>query len=183
MKKRLLVLAPLLLLCCTAPSQGVDDTYRPILQPFTEDNHFEDPLWFNWGGSIVQGDDQRYYLFYSRWPRQNGFLAWLTHSEIAVASSSTPTGPWNYEYTALKGRRGDYWDAVTAHNPKIKRFGGTYYLYYISTQSTLTEEQLLATARGAINTSTGEVCAIINARASRSPTRSGDLGNEPTNPW
>jgi len=128
--------------------QDQDDSYRPTLQTFTEDNHFEDSLWFNWGGSIIQGEDQRYYLFYSRWPRENGFLAWLTHSEIAVASSDTPSGPWNYEYTALEGRRGNFWDAVTAHNPKIKRFDGTYYLYYISTRSVLNEEQLLATAEG-----------------------------------
>jgi len=24
--------------------------------------HFEDSLWFNWGGSIIQGNDQQYYL-------------------------------------------------------------------------------------------------------------------------
>jgi hypothetical protein len=148
MKKLILILAPLLLFSSSAFTQNEDDTYRPILQPFTEDMHFEDSLWFNWGGSIIQGDDQTYYLFYSRWPRQYGFLAWLTHSEIAVASSHTPAGPWNYEYTALKGRRGNYWDAVTAHNPKIKCFDGKYYLYYISTRSALSEEQLIATARG-----------------------------------
>ncbi|MEA3476740.1 MAG: glycoside hydrolase family protein [Bacteroidota bacterium] len=148
MKKHLLNLIPILLLSTMASGQDEGDSYRPIFQAFTEDNHFEDSVWFNWGGSIIQGDDQLYYLFYSRWPRQYGFLAWLTHSEIAVASSGSPTGPWNYEYTALKGRRGDFWDAVTAHNPKIKRFGGTYYLYYSSTRSTLNEEQLLSAARG-----------------------------------
>lgn len=148
MKKLLLILVPLLLLSNRAYTQEVNENYHPILQPFTQDMHFEDSIWFNWGGSIIQGEDQRYYLFYSRWPRQYGFLAWLTHSEIAVASSNTPFGPWNYEFTALKGRRGNYWDAVTAHNPKIKRFGSKYYLYYISTGSTLSEEELISTARG-----------------------------------
>jgi hypothetical protein len=138
----------LLLFGIVTSAQDADDTYHPILQAFTQDNHFEDTLWFNWGGSIIQGEDQRYYLFYSRWHRQYGFLAWLTHSEIAVASSSSPTGPWTYEYTALKGRRGEHWDAVNAHNPKIKRFEGRYYLYYISTRSTLSEEELRETARG-----------------------------------
>lgn len=148
MKKLLLLFVPIFLLSGHAYTQDADDSYHPILQPFTEDMHFEDSIWFNWGGSIIQGDDQRYYLFYSRWPRENGFLAWLTHSEIAVASSDTPAGPWNYEYTALQGRRGNYWDAVTAHNPKVKNFYGKYYLYYISTHSTLSDEQLLSTARG-----------------------------------
>jgi hypothetical protein len=148
LKKLIYILAPLLLFSNIALSQDVDDTYCPILKPFIEDNHFEDSLWFNWGGSIIQDEDERYYLFYSRWPRRYGFLAWLTHSEIAVASSNTPSGPWNYEYTALEGRRGDYWDAVTAHNPKIKCFEDKYYLYYIATRSTLSEEELIATARG-----------------------------------
>ena len=148
MKKLVSLLIPLVFLSSPGSAQGDTDSYKPVLKPFIEDNHFTDSLWFNWGGSIIQGEDQRYYLFYSRWPRQYGFLAWLTHSEIAVASSDHPSGPWHYEYTALEGRRGEFWDAVTAHNPKIKKFGDSYYLYYISTQSTLSEEELLATAKG-----------------------------------
>ena len=148
MKIRILILISCLFFCGAISAQDTEDSYRPDLQAFTQDNHFEDSLWFNWGGSIIRGEDQRYYLFYSRWPRQYGFLAWLTHSEIAVATSDAPSGPWTYEYTALKGRRGEYWDAVTAHNPKIKRFGDSYYLYYISTRADLSEEQLIETARG-----------------------------------
>lgn len=128
--------------------QAGTDTYAPKLKPFTKDNKFEDPDWFNWGGSMIKGDDNQYYLFYSRWPRKHGFLAWLTHSEIAVATSASPTGPWTYQFTALKGRGGKHWDAVTAHNPKIKKFGGKYYLYYISTHADLTTTQLIDTAKG-----------------------------------
>lgn len=148
MTKLRYIFTALLLLCIVQSAQATDDTYRAALQPFTKDNHFDDPEWFNWGGSIIRGEDQRYYLFYSRWPRKYGFLSWLTHSEIAVASSDTPAGPWAYKYTALKERRGDNWDSVTAHNPKIKRFGDKYYLYYISTRSNLTEEELIKTAKG-----------------------------------
>ena len=121
MKRQILILISCLLFCGVLSAQDSDDTYRPGLQAFTEDNHFEDSLWFNWGGSIIRGEDQRYYLFYSRWPRQYGFLAWLTHSEIAVASSSTQAGPWTYEYTALKGRRAAFWDAITARR-FVRRF-------------------------------------------------------------
>lgn len=130
------------------PQVGTD-SYTPKLKPFTEDNRFEDPNWFNWGGSMIKGDDKQYYLFYSRWPRENTFTAWLTHSEIALATSKSPTGPWTYQTTVLKGRGGNHWDAVMAHNPKIKKFGDKYYLYYISTHADLTEQQLIDTAKGA----------------------------------
>ena len=124
------------------------DSYKLNIEPFAKKNHFTDPDWYNWGGSIVKGTDKSYYLFYSRWPRKFGFLSWLTHSEVAVASSKSPSGPWKYQYTALKGRKGKHWDAVTAHNPKIKKFGKKYYLYYISTKGDLTEKELQQTAKG-----------------------------------
>lgn len=125
------------------------DTYKPKLKPYTPQNHFTSKQYFNWGGSIVKGVDNQYYLFYSRWPRKNSFYAWLTHSQIAVATSKNPHGPWTYKYTALQGRRGNNWDAITAHNPKIKKFGNKYYLYYISTNISpnLTEQQLIDTAK------------------------------------
>lgn len=130
------------------PDPSASDTYAPAFAPFGEVNRFRDPDWFNWGGSILRGDDGTYYLFYSRWPRHTGFLSWLTHSEIAVATSDHPAGPWTYHCTVLRGRGPGHWDAVMAHNPKIKKFGDRYYLYYISTTSDLEGDALLATARG-----------------------------------
>ncbi|QQL45503.1 glycoside hydrolase family protein [Sulfuriroseicoccus oceanibius] len=111
------------------------------LQPITEANHFRDPDWYQWGGSILRGEDGGYWLFYSRWPKSHGFYAWLTDSEVAVARSDSPAGPWKYQYTALKGRGGAHWDAVTAHNPKIKHFDGRYYLYYISTVGDYSDDE------------------------------------------
>ncbi|MFT4569089.1 MAG: alpha-L-fucosidase, partial [Saprospiraceae bacterium] len=79
------------------------------------------------------GKDGIYHLFYSRWKKEHSFKGWLTHSEIAHATSQNPEGPWVFQETVLKGRRNGYWDAITAHNPKIKYFEGQYYIYYIST--------------------------------------------------
>ena len=117
-------------------------------RPYTPDNHFQTEDYFNWGGSIIQGDDGTYYLFYSRWPKAYGFLAWLTHSEIAVATSDSPSGPWKHQDTALKGKRNGGWNSAMAHNPKIRKFGDTYYLYYISTSTQLSDAELQATAKG-----------------------------------
>ena len=50
----------------------------------------------------------------------------------------------------LTGRGKCHWDAITAHNPKIKYFEGKYFLYYVSTNlgdKVYTEDELEQTAR------------------------------------
>jgi len=106
---------------------NLNDNFEPI----SEDNIFIDLDYFNWGASIIKDTIGKYHLFYSRW--QNDFSEWLTFSEIAHATSDNASGPWKYKETVLKGRGKGYWDAITAHNPKIKYFNGKYYLYYIAT--------------------------------------------------
>ena len=107
--------------------------FKDRLMPLSEDNIFKTAGYYNWGASIIKGDDGKYHLFYARWEKRLTFSAWLTDSEVAHAVSDNPAGPWVYKETALKGRGGKHWDATTAHNPKIKKFNGKYYLYYIST--------------------------------------------------
>jgi len=101
----------------------------------SQDNIFKTEGYYNWGTSIIKGKDGKYHLFYSRWKKSYGFNGWLTFSEIAHATSKKPTGPWKYKETVLQGRGDEFWDAISAHNPKIKYFKGKYYLYYISTNS------------------------------------------------
>jgi len=119
-------------------------------EPISSDNIFKTEGYFNWGTSIPNGKDGKYHLFYSRWKKEYSFYGWLTHSEVAHATSKTPSGPWTYKETVLKGRGDKYWDAITAHNPKIKYFEGKYYLYYISTNmgnQQITNEALVETSK------------------------------------
>jgi len=114
-------------------------------QNIDQDHIFDASDFFHWGGSIIKGDDGKYHLFYSRWKSDYSFFGWLTHSEIAHATSDSPYGPWKYQETVLRGRRDYFWDAITAHNPKIKHFNGKYYLYYIATnfgKKSITDEDL-----------------------------------------
>jgi len=107
------------------------------VQAISEEGVFRDMEYFNWGSSIIKGEDDKYHLFYSRWPRSSQFSGWLTRSEVAHAIADHPAGPYTYQETVLEGRglgKG-YWDEITAHNPKIKYLNGKYYLYYISTHS------------------------------------------------
>jgi hypothetical protein len=120
------------------------------LQPVSEENIFKTDGYYNWCSSILKGGDGKYHLFYSRWSKEYHFTGWLTHSEIAHAVSDNPSGPWEYKETVIKGRGSGHWDAITAHNPKIKRFDGKYYLYYVSTNlgdKAYTEEELVEIAQ------------------------------------
>ncbi|WP_243456850.1 alpha-L-fucosidase [Polaribacter batillariae] len=119
-------------------------------EPIASDNIFKTEGYYNWGTSIIKGKDGKYHMFYARWKKEYGFLSWLTHSEIAHATSKSPLGPWKFKETVLQGARKNRWDAITAHNPKIKYFDGKYYLYYIATNfgdKPFTEEELIETAR------------------------------------
>ena len=119
-------------------------------QDLSSDNIFKTEGYYNWGASIIKGNDGKYHLFYARWEKKYSFYGWLTHSEVAHATSKKPTGPWKYKETALKSRGGNHWDAITAHNPKIKYFDGKYYLYYIATNmgdKMISEEELVETSK------------------------------------
>ena len=132
-----------------ADERGLEMNIGNSIKPLGESGIFRDSSYFNWGSSIIKGEDNLYHLFYSRWPRELSFYAWLTHSEIAHAVSENAAGPYVYKETVLSGRGGNHWDAITAHNPKIKRFNGKYYIYYIGTNSgedSLNQKDLIETA-------------------------------------
>lgn len=83
-----------------------------------------------WGGSVVKGEDGLYHMFYSQWPKRLGW-AWVTHSEIAHAVSTSPFGPYQFKDVALSERGAQYWDGLCTHNPTIHKFEGKYYLYHM----------------------------------------------------
>lgn len=84
-----------------------------------------------WCGSAIRGEDGRYHLFASRWPRALAFTPhWLTNSEIVRAAARTPEGPYRFEEVVLGARGEKYWDGRMAHNPTIHRWRGLYLLFY-----------------------------------------------------
>ena len=116
------------------------NTYKPraqdldlsgMIKPVDPSYKFRLDSFMVWCGSMVAGPDDRYYLFYSRWPRSLGHQAWATHSEVAVAVSDDPAGPYKHAGVVLPPRSKKYWDGDVTHNPTIHKFGDTYYLYYM----------------------------------------------------
>ena len=102
--------------------------------------------YYNWGSTVIKGDDGKYHMFYERWPHGkraldddsmnyifNGFSGWMKYGEIAYAVADNLNGPYHFVNTVIKGS-GDplRWDRFIAENPQIRKFGKNYYLYYIS---------------------------------------------------
>ncbi len=85
-----------------------------------------------WCGSVVQGEDGRFHLFASRWPKHLPMHpGWIVHSEIVRAVSDTPEGPYAFQEIVLPARGAEYWDGRSTHNPHITKLGDTYVLYYM----------------------------------------------------
>ncbi len=100
-----------------------------MLEPIQTRSVLKSPDWHHWGGNMVKTADGTYHLVFARWPRERGFNAWVTHSEVAYATSNDPLGPFEVQGTLL-GRRAGSWDADNIHNPMMLEFDGQYYLYY-----------------------------------------------------
>lgn len=104
-----------------------------MVQPVPVDAMFVEEGYYIWGGSMTKGNDNKYHLFYSRWPAKLGFSAWVTNSEIAHAVADGPNGPYKFVNIILPARGTQYWDGTTTHNPTVLFRNGKYYLYYMGT--------------------------------------------------
>jgi len=105
------------------------------LLPAPRDGGFRMDDYWVWCASAIKadgpGEDGRYHLFASRWPRALTFSGhWITNSEVVRAVSDTPEGPYRFEEVVLPWRHRRYFDGLVTHNPSIKKFDGTYYLFY-----------------------------------------------------
>lgn len=98
------------------------------------DSGFRLPGYWVWCGSPIRGEDGRYHLFASRWPKALAFHPhWLTNSEIVRASSDTPLGPYQFEEVVLPARGEKFWDGRMTHNPTVRFHDGNCFLFYTGT--------------------------------------------------
>jgi hypothetical protein len=117
-----------------APLLAGDGGFVDRLQPAPVGGGFAMDDWWVWCGSAIRGEDGRYHLFASRWPKSLSFSPhWLTNSEIVRASADKPTGPYRFEEVVLPTRGEKWWDGRMTHNPTIHRWRDQYLLFYIGT--------------------------------------------------
>ncbi len=102
-----------------------------MVQPLPEKNKFIDSSYNIWCGSVAKGKNGKFYMLYSRWPKASGHEAWITHSEIALAKSDKPEGPYRHVKVIFPARGNQYWDGVCTHNPAVIQNKGKYYLFYM----------------------------------------------------
>jgi len=102
--------------------------------PIPTESGFRMDGYFVWCGSIIKGEDGRYYMFASRWKEETKFPdGYMTNSEIVLATGDSPDKPFTFEKVIVTKRDGGYWDSMMAHNPFITKIGDEYLLYYIGT--------------------------------------------------
>jgi hypothetical protein len=61
-------------------------------------------------------------------------------SEIVRATSTSATGPFEFQEVVIGERDSSYWDANMAHNPTIHKIGDEYVLFYIGSDFTTYRE-------------------------------------------
>jgi len=106
--------------------------FQSRLQPALTCGGFRMEEYWVWCGSVIRGNDKRYYMFASRWPKEYPFYqGYLAASEIVRASSDTPEGPFTFEEVVFSDRGESFWDGRMTHNPFILKYENEYLLFYI----------------------------------------------------
>ncbi len=102
--------------------------------PAPRDGGFRMEGYWVWCGSVVRGEDNKYHMFASRWPKTLPMHpGWLVASEVVRAVADTPEGPYTFAEVVLPARGPEYWDGRSTHNPQIVKWQGNYILYYMGT--------------------------------------------------
>ena len=104
-----------------------------VLAPAPRGGGYREEDHWVWCGSVVRShEDGRYHMFASRWPRTLAMSPhWLFNSEVVRASAAAPEGPYRFDEVVLPRRGPESFDGMNTHNPSVKFWNGTYYLYYM----------------------------------------------------
>ncbi len=116
-------------------AQNKDLNIGEMVQSVPMKNKFADDNYNIWCGSVIKGNNGKYYMLYSRWLKTGGHYAWVINCEIALAKSDKPEGPYKHLKVVLPARGRQYWDGCSTHNPAVMQYKGKYYLYYMGTTS------------------------------------------------
>lgn len=115
-------------------SKTRDRSLADLLQPAPRHGGLAMEGYWVWCGSVIRGEDGRYHMFASRWPRELAFFdGYRCYSEIVRAVADTPVGPFEFQEVVLPARGEQYWDGQMTHNPAITRTDGKYVLFYMGT--------------------------------------------------
>jgi hypothetical protein len=104
------------------------------LLPAPKGGGFRMDDYWTWDGSVIQGEDGRWHMFASRWPKRYPMHpGWLFLSEVVRAVSDRIEGPYEFQEVVLPPRDKFFFDGRMTHNPSIRKVGDTYLLFHIGT--------------------------------------------------
>lgn len=111
-----------------------------LLLPAPVNGGFRMEGYWVWCGSVVQGEDGKFHMFASRWPKTLPMHpGWISSSEIVRAEAESPEGPYQFQEVVLPARGAQYWDGRSTHNPHIIKHGDRYLLYYMGSTHPFSE--------------------------------------------
>ncbi|GGZ23549.1 hypothetical protein GCM10007049_15660 [Echinicola pacifica] len=119
--------------CAVAGRGQEEEAFIDRLLPAPVGGGFAMEDYWVWGSSVVKGEDGKYHMFASRWPKEIGFGKWVSNSEIVRAVSDTPIGPYEFQEVVLPPRGREHFDGLVTHNPRMIKFGEYFLLYYMGT--------------------------------------------------
>ncbi len=108
-----------------------DINIAAMVQPIPLNNRFIDSSYNIWCGSVTKGENGKFYMLYSRWPKHTGHNGWINFSEIALARADKPNGPYKHIKVIFSARGENYWDGACTHNPAVIQYKGKYYMFYM----------------------------------------------------
>jgi hypothetical protein len=113
-------------------SAGRIAPFHKRLGPALKGKGFRQDDYWVWCSSVVRGEDGRYHMFASRWPKKYPFFhGYLAASEVVRASADEAAGPYVFDEVVLPTRGGGFWDGRMTHNPFIVRWRDELLLFYI----------------------------------------------------
>ena len=115
---------------CTFSTSQDPMAFIDRILPAPKNGGFQDPDYWIWGASVIKGEDGKYHMFASRWPKTVGFGNWVTNSEVVHAIADTPIGPYVANEVVLPTRGKRFWDGMCTHNPRIIKYKDHYLLYH-----------------------------------------------------
>ena len=111
--------------------------------PVSEKNVFMLEGNWTWCGSVIKGEDGKYYMFASVWDKSLPFHpGWLLGSKIVRAVSDKAEGPYVYKDTVIDRCGAMYKDGTMAHCPQIIKHNGKYLLFYTGSTHPFSKKQV-----------------------------------------
>lgn len=126
----ILILSCFLIVSCKTAGKGA---FADRIMPAPTNGGLAMEGYWIWGSCVIKGDEGKYHMFADRWSQKLGFGHWVTSTEIIHAISDTPTGPYQFFDVVMSSRGSQYFDGMSTMNPRVIKFDGKYYMYYVGT--------------------------------------------------